>query len=180
MEDRFGRAVKFQAGDKRVAVLPKHKDSCRKYVGGIYVGRSIEFRMMENEEDGFLEFLKASGISVISATSKMCCPDVIDKLHRRGENIFWNKVYLAGAGDVDRIKMAYVKSCNHYIIEDTFEAPVIEFRRSRDNKLHHARVYAEFFYYVDGEKKFKGEEFQNLYKNIETWIKNNYSIIKLN
>lgn len=141
------------------------------------MGRSIEFIMTREEEGKFIEFIRNNDIAIISPTSNGCSPSIIQEFHRRGQNIFWNKAYLAAASDINSIKMSYVKSCGHYIIEDTYEAPVIELRRSRDG-ISSSRLYAEICYYKEGKEIYKGEYFENLYKKIETWIKINYSVVE--
>jgi len=142
------------------------------------MGRSIEFIMQQRDEEKFIEYLNDSGdIAIVSAASKACFPEVLKNFYTRDSNIFWNKAYLARDCDLGRLKLSKVASCNHYIIEDTYEAPVIEIRRCT-NALGHARLYAEFYYFKDGVEIYKGEEFENLYKNIERWIRINYRLIE--
>lgn len=138
--------------------------------------RSIEFKMPRQEEQKFIEFLSNNpDIVIVSPTSTSENPEIIKDFHREGENIFWNKAYITRAEDVDRIRMTYVKSCRHYVIQDTYEAPVIEIRR--DKKGPNARLYGEFHYFKNDQEVYKGEVFEKLYKKIETWIRINYESI---
>jgi hypothetical protein len=142
------------------------------------MGSSIEFIMAECAEKQFIDYLNLNGIKIISPTSMTSCPEVIGKFYSEGENIFWKKAYLARPEDVCGIKMFRVKSCGHFIIEDTYKAPVIELRRGIGNRKSNARLSAELYYFKEGVKTYKGSDFEGLYKKIETWIKINYSVIE--
>lgn len=140
--------------------------------------RSIEFKMPRQEEQKFIEFLASNpDIVIVSPTSNTENLEIIKDFHKEGENIFWNKAYITRTEDVDKIRMSYVKSCSHYIIEDTYEAPVIEIRRGTDSAPN-AKLYAEFHYFKNEKEVFKGEVFEKLYKKIETWIRINYDSIE--
>lgn len=139
------------------------------------MNRSIEFKMSRCEEKNLIDFINSnSDIAMIAPTSENMRPKTIREFYKENENMFWNKVYIALQEDVDKIRMCYVKSCNHYIIEDTYEAPVIEIRRNKSDNNPNSRLYAELYCYKDGENVYKGEKFEKLYKKIETWIKINY------
>jgi predicted RNA-binding protein with RPS1 domain len=148
------------------------------YRGESFLNRNIEFSMPKSEEEKFVEFIRSnSDVIMISPTSDDSKVRIINDFLEEGENVFWNKAYIALAKDVDKITMSYVKSCEHYIIEDTYEAPVIEIRKNKSNYTSNARLYVELYFYKNELKIYKGEEFEKLYKKIETWIKNNYDII---
>jgi hypothetical protein len=139
----------------------------------------VEFIMHENEEQKLIDFIIDSGdIAVISAASPEPRPMVMDGFHKRGDNIFWDKAYLARKSDLDRIEMSYVKSCGHFIIKDTCEAPVIELRRGVNTKNGHALLSCESWFFDGSGRVHKGEEFSLLYKKLESWIRINYRVIK--
>lgn len=144
------------------------------------MNRYSEFILTETLESKFVNFLNDTGIAIISAASRTGSPERIKRFHKKGENIFWNKAYLVREEDIPNINMAYAKSCSHYVVEDTYEAPVIEFRKNSMDGRQNAWIFASLSYDRDGHKKFKGQEFESLYKIIETWINNNCDVIDMN
>lgn len=140
----------------------------------------MEFSMQKSIEHEFVQFVRDMDGVLLSALSPVPEPKEVDGFFKRDENIFWKKIYIARKADLKSIGMIYINSCGHYIIEDTYKSPVIEIRKSGIEPLDNMVLWASFHYNSDTGMVYKGKDFEDLYKNIETWIKINCVVFEQN
>jgi len=148
------------------------------------MGKQVNFYMLEEDEQEFVEFVLSDGKTVIlGAGSLQETPPILDRLPVEDSPLIWrNDVYFWRRGyplftDYGVMKAGPLQGQGVYFV-DSSQSSVIEFSRSLlltdKNMLTRGRIWAEMRRLEGDRFVYKGEEFEEWYDTIAAWIRKRY------
>jgi len=148
------------------------------------MGEQVNFYMLEEDEQEFVEFVLSDGKTVILGDASLQeIPPILDCLPVedspplwRNTVLFWRRGYpLFTRYGV--MKAGPLQGQGVYLV-DLFRSSVIEFTRSLllpdENILTRGRIWAEMCRPEGDRFVYKGEEFEKWYDTIAAWIRKRY------
>jgi len=153
------------------------------------MGKQVNFYMLEEDEQEFVEFVLSDGKTVIlGAGSLQETPPILDRLPVEDSPLIWrNDVYFWRHGyplftDYGVMKAGPLQGQGVYFV-DSSQSSVIEFSRSLlltdKNMLTRGRIWAEMRRLEGDRFVYKGEEFEEWYDSIAQWLRKRYQKIGL-
>lgn len=123
--------------------------------------KQINFYAMIDELSSIQTWLKKNNCLFITVPIKNINSIYINKIDIKINEGEWDIVYLVTGENSQRIKLKFINSQGHYLI-DSLRSPVVEFSRPsiiRDGSLNRSRLYFNNGYYeerewIDKDKKF--------------------------
>jgi hypothetical protein len=144
-------------------------------IGGEQMGREIEFYMMAEDRDAFLDVARDGGPTVVierDSNSEVMRPLQNADLNPYKTLCLWNSDFLP------QVSRKWVPEADCYRV-DTLHNPILEFMPSiqttwkRHAALGQGRLFVEFEAPAENGPG-KAADFQNLYERLEGWLRKNY------
>ncbi len=150
------------------------------------MGKQVNFYMLEEDEQEFVEFVLGDGKTVLLGTAGFQeMPPVLDRLPVEYSPLdpkdwltvfFWRPGYPLFTRYIV-MKAGPLQGRGAYFV-DAHRSSVIEFSRSllrpEENVLTQGRIWAEMRYWEGEQLVYKGEEFEKWYDRIARWLRRRY------
>lgn len=148
------------------------------------MGKQVNFYMLEEDEDQFVEFLLSKpGTVILGSASLQEMPSILDCLPVEDSPIIRrNDVYIWRTGyplftRYTVMEVGPLQGHGVYFIDDS-QSWVVEFTRCflrpEENRLTRGRIWAEMYRIEHNRLLHKGEEFERWYDSIAAWITRRY------
>jgi hypothetical protein len=148
------------------------------------MGKQVNFYMLEEDEQEFMEFVLSDHKTVILGSSSLQeTPSILDHLpvensplNWRGEAFFWRPDYPLFTRYIV-MKVGPLQGQGVYFVDGS-RSSVIEFDRNfllpDENMLTRGRIWADMRRLEEDHFIYKGEEFEAWYDSIAKWLRKRY------
>ena len=144
--------------------------------------RQLLFYMSKEDETGFLDFLRSTGVAILPAISQTAEFAPLDVLPEVSQDPSTRRFWLQNTTISLPMVTDFEKDRGYYVVNG-FQSPVAEFLRSFtvSQMMLPGRLEADMAYFDDEKQDLvsKPPEFRNWFDSIERWIRKKYRHLTL-